>query len=364
MNGYEALMSLLDKFPTGAPPTANLRRILEIILTEEEAALASKLMPHPLREKLVKIGERTGLDPAKIQPLLESMANKGVVFSELRDGEPFYSVLPLAPGIFELQFMKGLYDQKSKELARLFHDYYYEGWGADSFALNEPFARVIPIEKELPAGQEVQPYEKVKELILGNPHKALTTCFCRHEHELLGKSCGRPKDVCMVLGPFVKFAVERGFARRASDEEMLLALDRAEEAGLVHLSDNIAEKVNFVCNCCGCCCGILGTITKLNVPSAVAHSDYVIACDEEACIDCGDCVERCHFSALEMAESDDTLKVEVRRCIGCGVCIRACPQDALRLELRPAEERLRPHSSYIEMGMAVMRAAQRKKGKL
>ena len=357
MDGYDALMALLDKFPTGAPPTANLRRILEVILSEEEAGLAARLMPHPFREKLVKICERLGQPPEYLQPKLERMADKGVVYAETRDGERHYSILPLVPGIFELQFMKGLYDEKSKELARLFNDYYFEGWGKKSFAISEPFARTIVVERAIPAGQEVQPYEQVKELIRNHKQKALTTCFCRHEHELIGKGCGRPKDVCMLLGPFVDFAVERGFARRASDEEMLLALERAEDAGCVHLSDNIREKVNFVCNCCGCCCGILGTITKLNIPTAVAHSHYIAALDPDACVSCGDCLDRCQVKALTL--DDGVLAFDPKRCIGCGLCVRACGQAALSLERRPAEDLILPHNTYFEMGMAIVRAIKR-----
>jgi len=357
MDGYDALMSLLDKFPTGAPPTANLRRILEVILSEEEAGLAARLMPHPFREKLVRLCERTGQTPEKIKPLLERMADKGVVYAEVRDGEPHYSILPLVPGIFELQFMKGLYDEKSKELARLFNNYYFEGWGQKSFAISEPFARTIVIERAVPAGQEVQPYEQVKELILNHKHKALTTCFCRHEHELIGKGCGRPKDVCMILGPFVNYAVERGFARRASDEEMLLALERAEEAGCVHLSDNIQEKINFICNCCGCCCGILGTITKLNIPTAVAHSNYIAALDSDACVSCGDCLDRCQVKALTM--DDDVLALDAKRCIGCGLCVSSCGSDALALERRPDDDLIAAHASFFEMGMAITRAVKR-----
>jgi len=359
MDGYDQLMDLLDKFPTGAPPTENLRSILEIILTEEEAALAGKLSPHPFREPLESICNRTGHEPQELRPKLESMADKGVVFAQQKDGEPAYSLLPLVPGIFELQFMKGLYDHKSRELARLFNDYYFEGWGEKGFALNEPFARTIVIEKEIPAGQEVQPYEKVKELILSNSKKALTTCFCRHEHELLGKSCGRPKDVCMILGPFVDYAVERGFAKRASDEEMLMALDRAEDAGLVHLSDNIERKVNFVCNCCGCCCGILGTITKLNIPTAVAHSNYIIAQHQDLCIACGDCVDRCQVGALALGPEGDGLVIDEKRCIGCGVCVGACEQAALHLERRPQEDIIAPHQTYMEMGMAIVRSMEK-----
>jgi Na+-translocating ferredoxin:NAD+ oxidoreductase subunit B len=359
MDGYEALMAMLDKFPTGAPPTYHLRRIVEIILTEPEAALAAKLMPHPFREKLSRLCDRIGSPPEVLRPLLESAADKGVVYCELRDNEPHYSLLPLAPGIFELQFMKGITDAKSKALAQLFHDYYFEGWGEKSFAVGAAFARIIAIEKEVPVGQSVQPYEQVKALIEGHSRRALTTCFCRHEHELIGKGCGRPKDVCMVLGPFVDYAVERGFARRASEAEMLDALERAETAGCVHLSDNVAEKISFICNCCGCCCGILGTITKLNIPTAVAHSPYIVAHDPDACIDCGDCVGRCQVGALRL--DDGALKFDPVRCLGCGLCIRTCPQQALTLQRRPEAEVIKPFPSYFDMGMAIVRSMKRRR---
>jgi H+/Na+-translocating ferredoxin:NAD+ oxidoreductase subunit B len=207
----------------------------------------------------------------------------------------------------------------------------------------------------------VATYEKIRDLIVNNPKKALTTCFCRHHHELLGDACDRPKDVCMVLGPFSDFAIERGYAKPASDEEMLMALDRAEESGVVHLTDNITEKINFVCNCCACCCGILGTVNKFNMPNMVAHSNYIIKRDEDSCIDCGECVDRCQMFALKMDEETDSLEIEMNRCIGCGACIRSCEQNSLSLVKRPEDDIIVPHESFIEMGMAVVQSMHKNK---
>jgi len=359
MDAFEAVMAKLDEFPSGAPRTEQLRQIVEALFTVEEAKLASQLPLQPFREPLSRICRRTGYEPAAARALLEAMADKGLVFARAKEGETAYALLPLVPGIFELQFMSARTDPKARALAKLFNDYYFSGWGEKSFGLKTAVTRTIPIQQELPAGQEVQTYERVRDLIRDQKYSALTNCFCRHEHELLGKSCGRPKEVCMIFGPFVDFAVERGFARRTTTDEMLRALDVAEAAGLVHLSDNILDRISFMCNCCGCCCGFLGTITKLHLPAAVAHSPFQLAVDEAACTDCGACAERCQVRALWM--EGDKLKRDLKRCIGCGVCVSACEFAALRLERRPEADILKPFPTYLDLGLALVQERERKK---
>jgi H+/Na+-translocating ferredoxin:NAD+ oxidoreductase subunit B len=359
MDGYDQLLEVVSKFPVPIPKTENLRKILEIILTEEEAGLAAKVPNSPMKISLTKYCEKNGVEPEIVRPVFESMADKGVIWTKEKNGEPMYALFPLAPGFIEFQFMKGETDARSKKLAEVFHEYYFEGFGKQSFAaISEPVMRAVPIEKEIPlSGQQIHPYEKVKDLILSTKKKALTTCFCRHEYELLDKACDKPKDVCMVMGNMSDFAVERGFARLASDEEMLMALDRAEEAGLVHTTSNTIESAGFMCNCCGCCCGVLGTITKLNIPGAVAHSHYIVAHDEDACIDCGDCVDRCQLHALTM--SDEKLNVDLQRCIGCGLCMSACESDAIKLERRKDDDILEPYKNPMELGLALMKGMQK-----
>ena len=47
-----------------------------------------------------------------------------------------------------------------------------------------------------------------------------------------------------------------------SQAEALAILEQSEEVGLVHTVSNVMEGVGYVCNCCGCCCGILRGITE------------------------------------------------------------------------------------------------------
>ncbi|HCW51805.1 MAG TPA: (Fe-S)-binding protein [Clostridiales bacterium] len=345
---YRELRERLDEFPLGAPPHESLDEILAELFTPEEAAVAARLpaLPTPLPE----LAARLRMKPEPLQAVCEGMADKGLVFAAVRDGVPFYSLMPLVPGIFELQFMKAETTPRAMRLARLFNTYYYAGWGQSLTRTTTPWPRVVVVERQIPAGVEVLPYERVSELIRTARSLALTNCYCRHEANLLGEGCGAPLDVCMVFGRFADFCVERGFAWRVDVDGAMAALDRAEEAGLVHITDNCQQRLNFLCNCCGCCCGILRGITKLDRPTAVASSGYIVAHDEDECTACGSCVERCHVGAIE--ETDDGVRVDLDRCIGCGLCNLVCPSGALTTRRRDAVEP--PPKTWRELQMRML----------
>ncbi len=119
-------------------------------------------------------------------------------------------------------------------------------------------------------------------------------------------------------------------------EEALAFLDRAEQIGLVHTVSNVMEGVGYVCNCCGCCCGLLRGITEWGIEHSVAQANYFAVIDADACSDCGTCVERCQVRAI--SEADGVPVVDRARCIGCGLCVTGCRQDAAHLQRKPQDE--------------------------
>jgi ferredoxin len=345
---YEKLMERMDRFPLGAPRSPNLLELLKTIFLPEEAEAALRLPAAPV--ELEAFAAELGRPLDEVERLLEGMADHGLVFARERGGKKYYNLLPLLPGIFEMQFMKAETTPAKRRVAQLFDAYYHEGWGEEAFSSRTPMARVLPVQEEIPRGDQVMPYELVSNYIKKSVSMAITNCFCRHEAELLGRSCGAPKAVCMCFGPFADFLVERGFAWRATPEEMLAALDRAEKAGLVHVADNIQEKINFICNCCGCCCGFLGTITKLGLSGGVASSRYLAAVDEELCNGCESCLEVCQVKAVKA--EDGQARVDAARCIGCGLCASHCPSGAVSMEER--EGWSEPLPTLAELGMTIL----------
>ncbi len=350
---YEQLIEKLNQYPAGAPKTEKFVELLKMLFTEEEAKAAVGLPMFPAT--LSAISATVGQSEAMLKPVLESMADKGLAYHRNQDGVDYYSLFPLVPGIFELQFMKGEVSQRTRDLATLFEGMYHTGWAEDLFSSKTQLARVVVMEKEIPSGVEVFPYELVSKFIKEADYIALSICYCRHEMELLGKSCGRRKDTCLTFGPFARYVVERGFGRKITQEEAFKVLNLAEEEGLVHLSDNNQKRINFICNCCGCCCGILGGITKLHKPRAVATSHFIVNIDTETCVACGACVDRCHFGALRVGE---VAEVDADKCLGCGLCNMVCPTESLSMKRR--EEIIEPKRNLRELMSTIMQ----EKGKL
>ena len=236
-----------------------------------------------------------------------------------------------------MQFMTGEVSERAKRLARLFEDYFNmltrstRGGAGGVFPIF-PWARVITVEREIPGGVEVHPYDMVSQYIEKSPYITVSTCYCRHHGELVDRPCDKPKNNCMGFGPGAKSNADRGFSRLISKEEAREILKRSEEAGLVHLSSNTGKYIDFICNCCICHCGILQSVKNAAAPSMAAVSSFIASFEEGVCSGCGDCVDRCPMDALAM--EDDVVALDSNRCIGCGLCVSVCPAGALSLELR------------------------------
>ncbi len=345
MDHYERLREILDAHPSTAPKSKAIDEILRILFTPEEAAVAVN-MSFKIKS-LSSIAGAAGMPEDKAKQNLESMADKGIVHSRNKDGGSFYALLPTIPGVFEFPFMKGGGSPMHKRLGELWEEYHHEVLGV-AFAGNPtPLMRVVAVEKSIAAKDRVHPYEEVKNFISNAKYIALTQCACRVS---VGK-CDKPKEVCLIFDSAAEFLVERGFARSISREEGMKVLDTAEKAGLVHTSNNSADRANLICNCCPCCCTVLRGRTQLNHPHAFEPSRFEARVKNGDCTGCGVCAdERCPMKAIEMKE--DIAFVHAEKCIGCGLCVTGCPVDAIEL----VERKQRPAvpATIQEMGAKVL----------
>lgn len=331
-----------------------LYALLTEIFTAEEADLFSK-MPFASSSP-EQIADNAGKSTEDTVKMLELMADKGLITTRDREGRRVYAAIPLVPGIFEFQLMKGGTSEQDIKLARLFEDYFLKMRDmpqGDRKMPTVPFARVIPVEEEIKSGLEVYPYDVLSDYVKNTEHIAVSACYCRHHGELLGNPCGKPKEVCMSFGPGAKFVAERGFGRLVSKEEAKQILDISEEAGLIHCSSNTTDYIDFICNCCDCHCGIVQSL-KEQMRNFGGASNYMVEVNADDCSGCELCTERCPMDAIVINDSVAERKDEL--CVGCGLCVSTCDMEALKMVNRP--ERLNPPRNHLELMTSMISSMQ------
>jgi Fe-S-cluster-containing hydrogenase component 2 len=329
MDIYEELRQVLDAHPTGAPKSKYFEEILRIMFAPEEAAIAAKMCFSP--RSVEQIGAATGVAAAELEKKLETMADKMAIFSTDKDGQRKYGLLPTIPGLFEFPFMKGAAAEGLKKLGNLWEDYHRDAMGT-VFALSKtPLMRVVAVGKSLKAQNQAHPYEEVAHLIKNAETIALAECACRVS---VGKR-HQPTDNCLIFDSPARFLIQRGYARQIDVDQAMAVLDAAEEAGLVHTSNNSSDRANMICNCCPCCCTVLRGRTQLELPHAFATSAFLAEVLPDNCNGCGICAdERCPVKAIEIR--DDLAVINESRRIGCGLCVSGCPAGTMTMKNREA----------------------------
>lgn len=111
---------------------------------------------------------------------------------------------------------------------------------------------------------------------------------------------------------------------------------KRQKQGLV-LQPSNTEKAEFICSCCGCCCGMLGMHKNLPKPVDFWASNYYAVVDKDACDGCGNCEKRCQVGAVSVSVKKQQSSVDLNRCIGCGLCVPTCPNKAISLQKKPTE---------------------------
>lgn len=345
MEIYEELRKHLDKHATGAPESPEIIEILSTFFTPDEARIA---VCAPFRPKpAVVIAERAGVPAEEAKRHLESMADKGLVYAREKNGEWGYALLPIMPGIFEFPFMKGVKDETLERMAVLW-DSYFKTHMKEMSELPVPFARVVAVQEEIENEPRVLTYEKVFQLIDDAKVLGISHCACRTAFA----NCDGPLEACMLFDETCTYLVERGYARYITRDEMKRLLREFEEIGLVHNVNNSQDKLQFICNCCPCCCGFLRGIVEFGAPNTLASSGFLAKVDADLCTGCAVCEERCPVGAIEMV--DELAVVSDGRCIGCGLCATGCSTDAIAL-VRSDDPPVTPES-MAAMGIEVLKA--------
>lgn len=361
---YKNLRKRLDRMPVGAPSDPAMYEILKIMFTEEEARVGAAMpqLPAPLKE----VSRRTGVEPAKLRPILERMADKGCVFDMAQPGsdEIHYFLAPTVVGFFEFSLMKKTEGIDQKRLAELYHKFMFEegDFVKNVFEGKTQFGRVMVHETALRPKQvnSILSYERATSMVEDAKKFAVGQCYCRTKQKLHGDACDIPLEICTSIGGGSEYLIKHGLARESSKSEVLEIVAMSREMGLVQMGDNVQKEPSFICNCCGCCCGVLMAINVHGIDHAMVSSNYMATINPYTCKGCGKCAERCPISAITMKENKtadgkkrNLAVVDEKMCIGCGVCHLGCRFDALDMEERK-ERVLTPEDTVSRVLMTAL----------
>jgi ferredoxin len=344
-NPYRKLQQHLDKQPVGFPATSSGAeiRILQHIFTPEQADIATCLTHRP--EPLATVYDRAKNKVPSLQSLetqLDSMLKKGGIEIQRNEDQIFYANTPLVVGMYELQI-----DRLTPEFIANFKTYSADkNFGLSFIGTRLPQMRTIPIKKSIQSHTHVSTFDEINTLLQkARGPFVILACICREKKALQGISCKvtQRKETCMALGNIAESVLEMGVGRKISREEAMAIMDENQKEGLVLQPAN-AKTPDFICSCCGCCCGMLDIQKSLPVPVNFWASNFQAVIDPTTCIGCGICNKRCQADAIlipplskkkENQNKNRIAAVDKKRCIGCGVCVPTCPTHAITLTPRP-----------------------------
>ena len=364
-SSYAQLVDRLNRFPQGAPPSELLYKILEMLFSEREAELVSKL---PIRTFTAeKASHAWKLDIADTQKTLDELCSRAILVDLQRDDERKYVLPPPMAGFFEFSLMRVRGDIDQKALSELFYQY---------INVEEDFIKALFLDVETQLGRvfvhepvlssenalHVLDYERASEVIKTASHIGIGTCYCRHKMQHVGRACDAPMEICMTFNAAAESLIKHGFARQVDVAEGLEILQLAYEHNLVQFGENVREKVNFICNCCGCCCEGMIAARRFGMLHPVHTTNFVPQTQDTDCKGCGKCVNTCPVEAMTLVSANDphnpqrkTAKLDEEICLGCGLCVRVCPTNSLQLRSRPQRVITPLNTAHRSVVMAIER---------
>lgn len=347
-SSYENLVDRLNRVPQGAPPSETLYKILRILISEREADLIALLPIKPFKAAVA--ADRWNLPEPEARKVLDELAGRAILVDVERNGESIYTLPPPMAGFFEFSMMRLRGDVDQKVLGELYYQY---------LNVEEDFIRSLFVDGDTQLGRVyvnepalsdenallVLDYERASEVIQTAGHIGVGVCYCRHKMEHVGKNCAAPMDICMTFNSSAESLTRSGYARAIDAMECMDLLAEAYGNNLVQFGENVQQGVNFICNCCGCCCEAMIAARKFGILQPVQTTNFLPVVDEDSCTGCGKCVSACPVEAIALVTANDPKKPNRKMarvlediCLGCGVCTRVCGNSSLILV--PREKRV------------------------
>ena len=346
---YLKLRKHLDNQAVGFPVTKSGAEIklLKHIFTKKEAEVVCYLSYkyEPVEELFSRV-EPMVKSPEEFETILDRIQQNGGIEVKIKNGKKHYCCAPLVVGMYEFQL-----GRLTPEFIKDFDEYISDQkFGIEFLSTELPQMRTIPVEKSIRPKNNVSTFDEVA-ILLQQAEEPLVIfeCICRKKNVMKGETCKMTdrKETCLVVGSmaeaFLTSNLGKEVGREVSRDEAMSIIVQNQKDGLV-LQPSNTEKAEFICSCCGCCCGMLAVHKNIPKPLDYWATNFYAEVDTSTCEGCGICEKRCQVGAVSIHESKEPAVVDLNRCLGCGVCVPNCPTESISLvnksnEVRPPQTR-------------------------
>jgi Pyruvate/2-oxoacid:ferredoxin oxidoreductase delta subunit len=357
---YRLLQERLNRNVTGAPDSPAMRRVLRLLFSPEDAHVARQL---PQVISLPDLAERLEVEIVELDRHVTSMAHRGLVLDFERRGTRYVMAAPVVIGFFEFTFMRERSDAPMEEYAEAFEELFDdESFARSVFGASTQIGRSFVREEAVPAEVEILDWERATNAVRSADAVAVSLCPCRSDARLRGDGCDAPIRTCLSFGSAARMLARSGIAETITPDQAMGILEEAKAAGLAQTGDNVREDVSYVCNCCGCCCGMMRAVKQYHIYDGIVPSNFIATVDHSLCRGCTKCAKACPADAIDIVPTHgrgprrNWAVIDPERCLGCGVCDDVCRWDARSMEPRtnpsyiPADTMERVALMAIERG--------------
>lgn len=362
-SSYEKLTGRLNLFTQGAPPAELLYRILALLFTEQEAELVASLPIRPFTAEKAATNWRVSL--AEAEQTLQRLAGRALLVDIQLNGKTEYVLPPPMAGFFEFALMRTRDDIDQKLLSELYEQYISveEDFVRQLFLTGKTQLGRVFVQEGVLSGEHavhVLDYERATQVIETSKDIAVGLCYCRHKRQHQGRACAAEMDICMTFNTVATSLIRHDYARRVERSECKELLHKAWEQNLVQFGENVQNGVNFICNCCSCCCEAMLAAQRFGHEYPV-HTSNFIASVKSNCSGCGRCLVVCPVKVISLASehADGSGRkqalVDEGLCLGCGVCARNCRIGALTMQPRASRVLTPVNSTHKVVLMAIER---------
>ena len=310
MQVRENLIRMCEKINDGhykITPDCAEYKVFEQWITDDQIAVMLALTS--MKPAFVPlIARKAGMSVKRTREILHELTDIGLVVQVVvpKIGLEIYLLPPYTPGIYEFLLINEKFCIAHPEIAYAFHQ--HATTSQIEHAPNTPMGagimRVIPVESAIPADAQQIDNERCSKYIEDNEgHLSVTPCQCRRVRRMMGEGSGDlDEGLCVFMGHVADMFNRTGKGRPVTVAEAKELVAKCDERGCVHQITTLHQGETFaICNCMPESCLALGVSQYYNTPDT-SKSNYVAEIDQEKCVACGQCTDRCANNAIQMGQ--------------------------------------------------------------